>query len=59
MGLGEVQHCNGAALSGTCPAVWGNAQFEVNQLKRIYIQHATRCVIELPKGGTELAPDNA
>ena len=26
------------------PQTWGNARFIANQLERIYIQHATRCV---------------
>lgn len=28
---------------------WGNARFVTNQLERIYIQHATRCVKQRPK----------
>ena len=32
------------------PQTWGNARFVANQLERIYIQHATRCVIEQPEG---------
>lgn len=30
------------------PQTWGNARFVANQLDRIYIQHATRCVREQP-----------
>lgn len=30
------------------PQTWGNARFVANQLDRIYIQHATRCVQEQP-----------
>ena len=31
------------------PQTWGNARFIANQLDRIYIQHATRCVKQKPK----------
>ena len=31
------------------PQTWGNARFVANQLDRIYIQHATRCVKQRPK----------
>ena len=30
------------------PKTWGNARFIANQLERIYIQHATRCVKQRP-----------
>ena len=30
------------------PITWGNARFIANQLERIYIQHATRCVKQRP-----------
>ena len=30
------------------PQTWGNARFVANQLERIYIQHATRCVMQKP-----------
>ena len=30
------------------PQTWGNARFIANQLERIYIQHATRCVKQRP-----------
>ena len=33
---------------------WGNARFVANQLERIYIQHATRCVKQPPKAKIEL-----
>ena len=33
---------------------WGNARFIGNQLERIYIQHASRCVKQQPKGSSEL-----
>ena len=31
------------------PLTWGNARFVANQLDRIYMQHATRCVKQRPK----------
>ena len=31
------------------PDTWGNARFVANQLDRIYIQHAARCVHHIPK----------
>ena len=31
------------------PQTWGNARFVANQLDRIYIQHATRCVTQRPE----------
>jgi SpoVK/Ycf46/Vps4 family AAA+-type ATPase len=36
------------------PETWGNARFIANQLERIYIQHATRCVKQPPKVKFEL-----
>ena len=30
------------------PRTWGNARFIANQLERIYIQHATRCIKQRP-----------
>ena len=36
------------------PETWGNARFVANQLERIYIQHATRCVKHQPKDKGEL-----
>ena len=36
------------------PQTWGNARFIGNQLERIYIQHAGRCVKQRPIGKTEL-----
>ena len=36
------------------PETWGNARFVANQLERIYIQHATRCVRQHPKDKREL-----
>ena len=36
------------------PETWGNARFIANQLERIYIQHAARCVKWCPKDKREL-----
>ena len=36
------------------PQTWGNARFIGNQLERIYIQHASRCVKQQPSGMSEL-----
>ena len=36
------------------PETWGNARFVANQLERIFIQHATRCVKQQPKDKREL-----
>ena len=36
------------------PQTWGNARFIGNQLERIYIQHASRCVKQQTKGKSEL-----
>ena len=36
------------------PQTWGNARFIGNQLERIYIQHAGRCVKQLLSGKSEL-----
>jgi hypothetical protein len=36
------------------PETWGNARFVANQLERIYIQHATRCVKHQPKDKRDL-----
>ena len=36
------------------PQTWGNARFIGNQLERIYIQHASRCVKQQPSGKSEL-----
>ena len=36
------------------PQTWGNARFIANQLERIYIQHASRCVKQQPKGKRDL-----
>ena len=36
------------------PETWGNARFVSNQLERIYIQHAARCVKQCPKDKRDL-----
>lgn len=36
------------------PQTWGNARFVTNQLDRIFIQHAQRCVKEKPANGKQL-----
>ena len=36
------------------PQTWGNARFVANQLERIFIQHAQRCVKENPVNGQRL-----
>ena len=36
------------------PQTWGNARFIGNQLERIYIQHAARCVKQQSSGKSEL-----
>jgi len=36
------------------PETWGNARFIANQLERIYIQHATRCVNQQPMDKAEM-----
>lgn len=36
------------AYQQRAPKTWGNARFVANQLERIYIQHATRCVKQRP-----------
>ena len=36
------------------PETWGNARFISNQLERIYIQHAGRCVKQQTSGKSEL-----
>ena len=35
------------------PQTWGNARFVANQLERIYMQHATRCVKQKPEDKQE------
>lgn len=36
------------------PETWGNARFVANQMERIYIQHATRCIKQQPKNKQDL-----
>ena len=36
------------------PETWGNARFIANQLERIYIQHAVRCINQHPKDKQDL-----
>ena len=36
------------------PETWGNARFVANQLERIYIQHASRCVHHMPDDISEI-----
>lgn len=36
------------AYSQRDPKTWGNARFIANQLERIYVRHATRCVRHVP-----------
>ena len=36
------------------PETWGNARFVANQLERIYIQHANRCIRHQPKDKQDL-----
>ena len=42
------------AYSQRDPQTWGNARFVANQLERIYIQHATRCVKLCPTDKQQL-----
>jgi len=43
-----------AAYQVRDPQTWGNARFVANQLERIFIQHAQRCVKENPANGQRL-----
>ena len=43
-----------AAYHSRDPQTWGNARFIGNQLERIYIQHASRCVKQQSSGKSEL-----
>ena len=43
-----------AAYQVRDPQTWGNARFVANQLERIFIQHAQRCVKESPANGQRL-----
>ena len=42
------------AYNARDPETWGNARFVANQLDRIYIQHASRCVKQHPQDKHEL-----
>lgn len=44
----------GKTTSARDTETWGNARFITNQLERIYIQHATRCVKQPPKNHNDL-----
>ena len=39
-----------SAYQARDPQTWGNARFIGNQLERIYIEHASRCVEQRQKG---------
>jgi hypothetical protein len=43
-----------AAYQARDPQTWGNARFIGNQMERIYIQHASRCVRQQPTRESEL-----
>ena len=43
-----------AAYQSRDPQTWGNARFIGNQLERIYIQHASRCMKQQSSGKSEL-----
>ena len=43
-----------AAYQQRNPQTWGNARFVANQLERIYIQHASRCVKQRPVDNQQL-----
>ena len=43
-----------AAYQQRDPNTWGNARFIANQLERIYLQHASRCVRLCPKNKSTL-----
>lgn len=45
---GKYQSVMEQAYQTRDPQTWGNARFVANQLERIYIQHATRCVRQQP-----------
>jgi len=47
-------HILSSAYQTRDPQTWGNARFIGNQLERIYIQHAGRCVKQQPSGKSEL-----
>ena len=43
-----------AAYQARDPQTWGNARFIGNQMERIYIQHASRCVRQQPTRESDL-----
>ena len=45
---GKYQSLMEQAYQTRDPQTWGSARFVANQLERIYIQHATRCVRQQP-----------
>ena len=47
-------HILSSAYQTRDPQTWGNARFIGNQLERIYIQHAGRCVKQRSSGKSEL-----
>ena len=47
-------HILSSAYQTRDPQTWGNARFIGNQLERIYIQHAGRCVKQQTSGKSEL-----
>lgn len=47
-------HILSSAYQTRNPQTWGNARFVGNQLERIYIQHAGRCVKQQTSGKSEL-----
>ena len=47
-------HILSSAYQTRDPQTWGNARFIGNQLERIYIQHAGRCVKQQPSEKSEL-----
>jgi SpoVK/Ycf46/Vps4 family AAA+-type ATPase len=44
----KYSHLLSVAYDQRNPLTWGNARFIANQLERIYIQHASRCVRQQP-----------
>ena len=57
----KYNHLLSTAYQQRDPQTWGNARFIANQLERIYIQHATRCVRQRPADKSQmrlLTPDD-
>ena len=50
----KYRHMLSQAYQVRDPETWGNARFISNQLERIYIQHASRCVRQQPASKSEL-----